>query len=408
MAGVSSWWATPARPDRHFSSSELRASEQHHRRLRRAGAASFGAKALLLVGTLVLAGAIGDRPSLDGPFDRQWGTRTGLLEALLSPRVLVGSAMVVISFWLPSVVADAWFEYRFGHGRPDHQPVPIGWFGFTTCLVAGGSFVVAVVVTGGLYQLLGARSDWPLILIGVAVVALVVVGVGERRLRGLSPDQEEAVDPQSELGRELAEVADRFGLADLRFGTTDRTPGAGGGEAGPNAFSMGIGRNRRVVLTEALLAEGRPTRDFVVAHELTHLRRHHVAVQSLAQLVLPAAAVAAFAALVGWDRPWDLLNLDPFDPLGAAVVPLVIGATSGVVGIVPSWLSRAHERSADAGAVEAMGPLSDSLARRLYLVPGVDLSPPWWTRLHAAHPAPAERLEFLSRAERLRPFRADR
>jgi STE24 endopeptidase len=119
-----------------------------------------------------------------------------------------------------------------------------------------------------------------------------------------------------------------------------------------NAALVGIGRTRRIVISDTLLsAHSDDEIETVFAHELAH----HVYGDIWSALFLEAALLAVgcyvadrvlstFAATVGLDGKADVAGL----PL----LVLTVGATSLVLTPLANALSRAHERRADRYALE--------------------------------------------------------
>jgi STE24 endopeptidase len=156
-----------------------------------------------------------------------------------------------------------------------------------------------------------------------------------------------------------------------------------------NAYVSGLGRTRRVVLYDTLLAAaGEPEIKLVVAHELGHRRDGHVAKGTLMAMAGSAAAVVLLWAVLGADAasprelPLVLLLLIPFE-----IAALPWGAA----------LSRRWERAADLCSLELTGDVGTferamiELARRNLS----DLAPPRLVYLLLfSHPTPPERLAF--------------
>ena len=226
------------------------------------------------------------------------------------------------------------------------------------------------------------------------MIGVLGFAVGERWLRRLSGHHERPIE-NVELNDRLQRLATPFGLRDIRFATA--TSEQGGELAVPNAYSVGLGANRRVVLTEALLEEPHGIGDFVVAHELTHVARRHVLIQTAVAIGVAVMMIFGLAALGQSAMPWRWWGVDVGDPLALPTVALCVLGITGVLGPLTGWLSRSQERTADAGAIASVGVPSADEARRLYLATTADLRPPWWAQLYAPHPSPAERLEFLAR-----------
>ena len=122
-----------------------------------------------------------------------------------------------------------------------------------------------------------------------------------------------------------------------------------------NAALAGMGKTRRILLSDTLLADYSDDEiEVVLAHELSHHVHHDlwrgVAVQTA---VLFFSCYAASVAL-GWlAEPLELRGLD--DPAGLPVLMLAVGLCSFVSRPVVNALSRVHERRADRYALDSTG-----------------------------------------------------
>lgn len=401
-SGVSIWWATPADPERHFADHELTDSDRYHRRLYRVGFVSLGAKVLSLLLAAVVLGRWAERAG-DG---LTWSDDLGWLASVLSWRVAAGTIVTVLALRLPAVAADAWFEYRFRHGREDHRPAPIRWFALTSGALTAAIALVVLIGSGTIYRTAVLTDRWPFIAAGLVVIATAGFSFGERWLRQLGGSAEEAIEDDELLNR-LDRLASSIGLSGIHFATS-APPEAGGvvqelasnDSEVPNAYSVGLGPNRRVVMTGALLEEPETIADFVVAHELTHVSKRHVLTQTAVAVAAALMIIAAVAFAQSTGQPWQAFGFEPTDPLGLPVTALLILLVLGALGPASGWLSRAQERAADAGAVTIVGVPRAADARRLYVATTADLRPPVLARIYAPHPAPAERLEYLARQRR--------
>jgi Zn-dependent protease with chaperone function len=416
MAGVSIWWPTPARSDRHFTAEQLDASNRHHRPIRRCSVLAMVARVGLLGVAAAAAGAFDDADWL-APFDR----RLGWFETVTAPRVLIGVALTVAALRIPSIAADGWFEFGFRRGVPGYRPVPLRSFIAVSVGLAMAIVVVLSVVVGLAYRFALGEPQWPLAL--AAAVGVITAGsmVGERWVRSRLPGGERPLAIEPELRRSLDRLAERFAVGQPTFTSSasppwaqptrpepnDNQPSNADEEhrlvESPNAYAVGVGPFRRVALSDSLLDEDPETIRFVVAHEMAHLARRHLLIQTGLRLAIQLLTIAVVAMAVDRSQPWAWLELTALDPIGLPVLALVLLAVEGVVRPVESWASRVQERSADARAVAAVGPLDPEEAKRLY-VPGlVDLDPPGWAQLLAVHPSPTQRLEFLARLRRTAP-----
>jgi STE24 endopeptidase len=167
-----------------------------------------------------------------------------------------------------------------------------------------------------------------------------------------------------------------------------------------NAYFTGLGRVKRVVLFDTLLAQmSHPQILAVLAHELGHWKKHHVQVRMLVMLALLVAGAylafvlvpsAALPALVGAGSASFM----------ARVVILMMAASALMFPLTPlfaAW-SRRDERQADRFAVELHGharDLADALAK-LGTENLSNLHPhPLYATFYYSHPPLVERISTL-------------
>ena len=158
-----------------------------------------------------------------------------------------------------------------------------------------------------------------------------------------------------------------------------------------NAYVSGIGRTRRVVVFDTLLAMAGSADDpaaveVVVAHELGHRRDGHVA-----KLTLLAMAGAAAAVLV----LWAVLGTRVADPRTLPEALLLLLALELAALAPGAWLSRRFERAADRCSLELTGQPAAFARAHLELARRnlSDLEPPRPVYLLLfSHPTPPERL----------------
>lgn len=171
-----------------------------------------------------------------------------------------------------------------------------------------------------------------------------------------------------------------------------------------NAYFTGMGRARRIVFFDTLLARLAPEEiEAVLAHELGHFRHRHIA----KRIALGMLASLAALALLGWlsRQPWFYQGLGlvpvPGAHAGAALVLFLLVAP--VFGFVAQpllgMLSRRHEYEADAFAARETGAAALIAALvKLYEDNAATLTP---DRLHSifhdSHPPAAERVRHLER-----------
>ncbi len=167
-----------------------------------------------------------------------------------------------------------------------------------------------------------------------------------------------------------------------------------------NAYFTGLGRVKRVVLFDTLLAQMSHSQILaVLAHELGHWKKHHVLFRMLTmQVLLIAGAYLAFLLAPSAALP-ELVGLGSAS-FAARVVILMIAASALMFPLTPlfaAW-SRHDERQADRFAVELHGhahDLADALAK-LGTENLSNLHPhPFYAAFYYSHPPLVERIGTL-------------
>lgn len=163
-----------------------------------------------------------------------------------------------------------------------------------------------------------------------------------------------------------------------------------------NAALAGLGRTRRILLSDTLLADYSDDEiEVVLAHELSH-HAHHDLWRSMAvqAAMLVTGFLAAHLALSAWSDPLGLRGFA--DPASLPLLLLLAGVWSFLWMPVANAASRAHERRADRFALETTGNPSAfiSAMRRLSQQNlAEDDPPPLAAWLFHSHPTIRERLQ---------------
>jgi STE24 endopeptidase len=154
-----------------------------------------------------------------------------------------------------------------------------------------------------------------------------------------------------------------------------------------NAYVTGLGKTRRLVVSDTLLAEASPAEmQTVVAHELGHRRMRHV----LLGIVLSLVGVIASTVVV-----WALLGTTVADAHRLPLLLLIALALTIVTGPAANALSRRWEQNADRFALELTHDQAayEQALRRLAATNLSDLDPPKLIYLLLfTHPTPPQRL----------------
>ncbi len=167
-----------------------------------------------------------------------------------------------------------------------------------------------------------------------------------------------------------------------------------------NAYFTGIGKTKRIVLFDTLLASHSPDEILaVLAHEIGHWKKRHI----LKQLIFMIAASFIGFYLLYWLVHWPPL----YGAFGLRQTPvyaglLLVSVYFSCVGFffspVGAFISRRRERAADRTAVELVGtpePMINAL-KRLAKDNLSNLHPhPWYVWFYYSHPPLTERIEYL-------------
>ncbi len=167
-----------------------------------------------------------------------------------------------------------------------------------------------------------------------------------------------------------------------------------------NAYFTGIGRNKRIVFFDTLLA--RINLDeiaAVLAHELGHFRLHHVR----QRLGVATLSVLLGLALLGWlaGQPgfYSALGVPRVSAAMAILLfILVVPVFTFFATPIESWWSRRHEREADDFAIEHTDAANLAAALvKLYRDNATTLTPdPVHSAFYDSHPPALERIATLN------------
>lgn len=167
-----------------------------------------------------------------------------------------------------------------------------------------------------------------------------------------------------------------------------------------NAYFTGLGRVKRVVLYDTLLAQMSHAQILaVLAHELGHWKKHHVLIRMLVMVALLVLGAYAAFLLVPSDVLPALVGLGSAS-FAARLVILMAVASALLFPLTPlfaAW-SRRDEREADAFAVDLHGEPRD-LAEALAKLGTENLSNlhphPLYAAFYYSHPPLTERIGSL-------------
>jgi STE24 endopeptidase len=167
-----------------------------------------------------------------------------------------------------------------------------------------------------------------------------------------------------------------------------------------NAYFTGLGRVKRVVLFDTLLAQmSHPQILAVLAHELGHWKKHHVLVRMLVMQVLLVAGVYLAFRVTQGSTLEHLVGLGSASFAARVLILMLVGSalTFPLSPLFAAW-SRHDEREADRFAVDLQGDARD-LADALAKLGAENLSNlhphPLFAAFYYSHPPLAERIGAL-------------
>jgi STE24 endopeptidase len=352
-------------PWRYFAADEVERARRYHRPLYWAAAAGLA----LEVGVLAALAWSGAGGALD-PASLPWWARTLAYAAIVV--ALAAGVQTPLAFWRGYLREGRWGFSTQTLG---------GWFSDRLEAVAVNVALAASVVLA-LVALVRALPGW-WVVPAAAAFALWAFVLSFLAPLLLAPLFDRYRPLQEPLRSELLALASAAAVPVERVlveDTSRRTRKA-------NAYVTGLGRTRRVVVSDTLLAAA-PASELrgVVAHELGHRRARHVL---LGTLLTAGGAVAATVVV------WALLGVRVAEP--QQLPRLVLLALALAVAAMPvlAAISRRWERRADRYAVALTNDRAAyaSVLRRLTVANLSDLDPPILIYLFLfTHPTAAERL----------------
>ena len=379
-----------ADPLEAFTEAEVRACVDYAKPRQRWGLAGYGTDLLVLAALALTAPG---RAVVRGAAGLAGGWVPGRV-MLATVAVLVVRAAVGLPFSVRAYRQDA----RAGLATQ-------GLDGFLRDWAKGRAVGLALTVLPVTALVLGARwqpPGWPLVAAAAAVLLVLALAVAGPVLIEPLFNRFSPLEP-GPLRARLLELAAtmRVPVGDVLVADASRRT------TRVNAYVSGLGRTRRVVVYDTLLAaagSGAPDRTgsgadevaLVVAHELAHVRHRDVLWGTIGTAALAAVSVLAAIALFDLGPVQRALGVTGLgDPLAALGLLLLAGLGGLVAAPVASAISRWAEARADWVSLEVTRDPATAVAveRRLALENRADLRPNrlliW---LFASHPSTMARI----------------
>jgi STE24 endopeptidase len=172
-----------------------------------------------------------------------------------------------------------------------------------------------------------------------------------------------------------------------------------------NAFFIGLGRTKRIVLFDTLLASHTEEEILaVLAHEAGHWKRKHILRMLVPLEILSLVSFYIVATLLSWPLTYRTFGFqEPHAYIGLFLIGTFISLLGFFVGPLESALSRRFEREADDFALELTGtaePMASAL-KRLASDNLANLSPhPLYAWFYYSHPPLVERIARLAPSDK--------
>ena len=312
-----------------------------------------------------------------------------VLDLVVSVAVLVALTQVSLSLLVaPAAIGTiaalaglpiGWWRYRHDVAWGFARQTPRTWAVDQLKSLAIGAVLVSLALVPLFLLVRAFPHGWPWPAAAGAALLVFLLGflapiVLEPVFNRFAPLEDEA------LSARLHAVAERAGAPVRDILVTD----ASRRTTKTNAYVSGIGRTRRVVLWDTLLATPADQIAVVLAHELGHRVRRHVALLTL----LGMAGAASFVVVLRLVRPQPT----PRDTAFILLLGLVLELASLPLA---SALSRHFERVADRFSLDVTGDRRAYRALHYELARAnlSDLQPPKWLYYWMfTHPTPPERL----------------
>ncbi|MCF8053196.1 MAG: M48 family metallopeptidase [Desulfobacterales bacterium] len=199
-----------------------------------------------------------------------------------------------------------------------------------------------------------------------------------------------------ELRRRILDMAEQAGIRIRRIDQMDASLRT----RHTNAYFAGLGKTRRIVLFDSLLAAHDHDEVLsILAHEIGHLKRRHIPKQQALSAAAGFAAFAAAGVLIAWPGLYAGFGFSrPAPYVGLFLSGLLLQSLSVFLSPAAAAVSRRFEREADRYALALTGS-SKGLCRALKKMARDNLTNlfphPLYVALHYSHPPIIERLDHL-------------
>lgn len=372
----------PPEVEGYYDREKYQRSLDYHRDQTRFGfiTAAFG---FTLTMIMLLSGGFG---WIDGWLRSFISHDIGLALAFLGVVGLASDILTLPFQWYATFV----IEERYGFNRTTLQT-------FITDKLKG--YLLAALIGGGLLALLIylVRAIGPDFWIWFALIASAFIVFMNMFYTSLIVPlfNKLTVLPEGELKSAISAFAEKvdFPLGNIYVIDGSKRSGKA------NAFFSGIGRKKKIVLYDTLIANHSIEELVaVLAHEVGHYKKKHI-VWGLALSILQITFTLWILSLMVYNEnlSFALGGAEYAIHLNLLAFAILFSPISGVAGLLMTWYSRKNEYEADAFArTHYSGPALANALKKLsvdslsYLFPH-----PWYVFFHYSHPPLLKRLESI-------------
>jgi len=262
--------------------------------------------------------------------------------------------------------------------------------GMLISAILGGIVLVVLLVLVSYFE----ATWWIFAWVIISIFELVILWLYPVFIAPLFNKFEPIAD--TALAQRIARLLERAGLTVKGVFQMD----AGKRSKHTNAYFTGIGKSKRIVLFDTLLAS-HPEQEIlsVLAHEAGHWKRKHVIKQLIVLEAFSLVGLFILSVMLDWELLYRTFGFgEQIRYVGLLLAPIALSPLSYFLRPIGSALSRKYEKEADDVAVSLIGasePVRDTLIR-LSADNLANLAPhPIYAWFNYSHPTPVERIERL-------------
>lgn len=203
--------------------------------------------------------------------------------------------------------------------------------------------------------------------------------------------------PDGEIKEKIVQLMERCGFHSKGLFVMDASKRSGHG----NAYFTGFGKNKRVVFFDTLLQTLEADEvEAVLAHELGHMKRHHILKGMIKGFVMSFLGFALLGYLKGDMAFYHGHGVStPSNYMALTLFSMIAGVYTFFLTPISAYFSRKYEYQADEFASQhAKASKLISALVKMYKDNASSLTPdPIYSKFYFSHPPAAERVSYLEK-----------